>query len=199
MAVAGSPSGASTPSWTCGPIPPVSFGVKPVSPCVERSDHPDAWSSRACSGWWKTREAWQEASPRWSRTSAQRYPGVKRIDLLTMLRGPGNRTCGSEMTVVAPYVDEAVATVAAKFPGLVVAAPKVEVQSCDVFTKGGPHFTTREWPRSRGSIGSGSRPAERLFALRDRAGAPWEAPPLDLEVADSTNPLGLCRRVPASG
>ncbi len=115
--------------------------MKPVSPCVERSDHPDRVVFTGVQWVWKTREAWQEGLSAVVTNIRARYPGVKRIDLLTMLRGPGNRTCGSEMTVVAPYVDEAVATVAAKFPGLVVAAPKVEVQSCDVFTKGGPHFT----------------------------------------------------------
>ena len=74
-------------------------------------------------------------------TIRKKYPGVRRIDLLTMLRGPGNRSCGSEMTVVEPYVDAAVSAVAERFPGLVFAGPKVTAESCDVFTKRGPHFT----------------------------------------------------------
>jgi hypothetical protein len=43
--------------------------------------------------------------------------------------------------VVEPFIDGAVAGVVAKYPGLVFAAPKVETPSCEIFTKGGPHFT----------------------------------------------------------
>jgi hypothetical protein len=117
------------------------WAMKPHSPCEARSDNPDRVIFTGVQWEWKTREAWQEGLSAVVANIRKRYPGVRRIDLLTMLRGPGNRTCGSDMTVVAPYVDEAVAAVAAKFKGLVVAGPLVEVESCDVFTKGGPHFT----------------------------------------------------------
>src|SRR5262245_47477833 len=70
-----------------------------------------------------------------------RYPAVRRIDLLTMIRAPGNVSCGNDMSVVPPFVDEAMATVSASFPGLVYPAPKFEAPSCDAFKKGGPHFT----------------------------------------------------------
>ncbi|HEV8247324.1 MAG TPA: hypothetical protein VGP93_16210, partial [Polyangiaceae bacterium] len=72
----------------------------------------------------------------------QKYPGIKEIDLMTMLRAPNNMSCGSAETVVQPFIDQAIATVAAKYPGLVEIAPKMYAPSCDVFTGGGPHFTT---------------------------------------------------------
>jgi len=117
------------------------WAMAPQSPCAQRSTNPDRVIFTGVQWEFKTRQAWQEGFAAVVANIRKKYPGVKRIDLLTMLRGPGNRTCGSEMTVVAAYVDEAVAAVAASLPGLVVAGPKVEVESCEVFTKGGPHFT----------------------------------------------------------
>jgi hypothetical protein len=115
--------------------------MKPQSPCARRSDNPDRVIFTAVNWEYKTREPWEKGLSAVVATVRAKYPGVRRIDLLTMLRAPGNRSCGSEMTVVAPYVDEAVAAVAALSPGLVFAGPKVMAESCDVFTKGGPHFT----------------------------------------------------------
>jgi hypothetical protein len=115
--------------------------MKPQSPCAQRSDNPDRVIFTGVNWEYKTREAWQDKLSAVVETVQKKYPGVRRIDLLTMLRGPGNRTCGSSMTVVEPYVDEAVAAVVARAPGLVFAGPKVTAESCDVFTKGGPHFT----------------------------------------------------------
>jgi hypothetical protein len=115
--------------------------MKPQSPCARRSDDPDRVIFTGVNWEYKTREAWEEKLSAVVDTIRIKYRGVKRVDLLTMLRGPGNRTCGSEMTVVAPYVDEAVTAVVARYPGLVFAGPRVETGSCGVFTKGGPHFT----------------------------------------------------------
>jgi enterochelin esterase family protein len=115
--------------------------MKPQSPCAARSENPDRVIFTAVHWEYKTREEWQEKLAAVVGTLRSKYPGLRRIEILTMLRGPNNRTCGSDMTVVQPYIDEAVAAVAGRFRGLVVAAPRVEAKSCDVFTKGGPHFT----------------------------------------------------------
>jgi hypothetical protein len=117
------------------------WAMKPQSPCAKRSDNPDRVIFTGVNWEYKTREAWQEKLAAVVATIRKKYPGVRRIDLLTMLRAPGNQSCGSEMTVVAPYVDAAVAAVVAASPGLVFAGPKVTIDTCDVFTKGGPHFT----------------------------------------------------------
>jgi hypothetical protein len=115
--------------------------MKPQSPCSTRSDRPDRVVFTGVNWQWKTRSEWEEKLNAVVQTIRARYAGVRRIELLTMLRGPGNKSCGSEMTVVQPYVDEAVAAVAARFPGLVAVGPKVETPDCGVFTRGGPHFT----------------------------------------------------------
>jgi hypothetical protein len=134
------------------------WSMKPQSPCAQRSDDPDRVIFTGVQWEYKTREAWQEKLSAVVGVIRQKYPGVRRIDLLTMLRGPANHTCGNDMTVVHPFVDEAVAAVAASFPGLVFAGPKVETSSCDVFTKGGPHFT-----------GAGMAAAARLYRDELRA------------------------------
>jgi hypothetical protein len=117
------------------------WAMKPDSPCAQRSADPDHVVFTGVQWEWKTREAWEAGLLAAVKTIREKHAGVKRIDLLTMLRGPGNRSCGSDMTVVPAYVDEAVAAVAKQFPGLVFPGPRVEVATCDVFTKGGPHFT----------------------------------------------------------
>jgi hypothetical protein len=115
--------------------------MKPDSPCATHAEDPDHVVFTGVQWDWKTREAWETGLLAAVKTIREKHPAAKRIDLLTMLRGPGNRSCGSDMTVVPAYVDQAVAAVAARFPGLVFPGPRVEVASCDVFTKGGPHFT----------------------------------------------------------
>jgi hypothetical protein len=72
-----------------------------------------------------------------------KFPGVKRIDLLAMTRGPGNMPCvtGNRMDVVETWVDTAMSQVAAAYPGLVTVSPSFFAPNCDVFQDGGPHFT----------------------------------------------------------
>src|SRR5882672_9368442 len=94
------------------------WALPPQSACTKRADDPDRVIFTAVNWEWKTREEWES-----------------RIELMTMLRAPGNQTCGSVMTVVQPYVDEAIAAVVARHPGLVTAAPKVFLKTCEPFLK----------------------------------------------------------------
>ena len=111
------------------------------SPCTQRSDDPDRVIFTAVNWEWKTREEWESRLEAVVTTIRAKRPGARRIELMTMLRAPGNQTCGSVMTVVQPYVDEAIAAVVARHPGLVTAAPKVFLKTCEPFLKGGPHYT----------------------------------------------------------
>jgi hypothetical protein len=72
----------------------------------------------------------------------KKWMRLKRIDLLTMTRAPGNTPCVSSnrMSIVEAWVDEAVAAVGAANPNLVVVSPKFFAPNCSVFTDGGPHF-----------------------------------------------------------
>src|SRR6185295_9211378 len=76
------------------------------SPCTRRSDDPDRVIFTAVNWEWKTREEWESRLEAALATIRAKRPGARRIELMTMLRAPGNQTCGSVMTVVQPYVDE---------------------------------------------------------------------------------------------
>jgi hypothetical protein len=118
------------------------WSVPLVSPCAKNASAPDRVIFTGVNWQYKTTDEWTAALTKAVDTIHAKYPSAKRIELLTMLRGPGNKSCGNDqMTVVQPVVDEAVAKVLAKYPKLVTAAPKFEAPSCAVFTKGGPHYT----------------------------------------------------------
>jgi ketosteroid isomerase-like protein len=117
------------------------WALPPESACTKRSDDPDRVVFTAVNWEWKTREEWESRLEAAVATIRAKRPGARRLELMTMLRGPGNQTCGSEMTVVQPYVDQAIAAVAARHPGLVTVAPKVFLKTCEPFLKGGPHYT----------------------------------------------------------
>jgi hypothetical protein len=111
------------------------------SPCAEGSADPDRVIFTAVNWKFTGEQEWHAALDRAVTTLKGKYPSLRRIELLTMLRSPGNASCGDPKTVVQPYVDAAVAKVAAASGGLAVVAPKVYAPSCDAFIKGGPHFT----------------------------------------------------------
>ena len=72
-------------------------------------------------------------------TMKGKFPGVKRIELMTTLRSPGNMPCANDTdpnTVVAPYVDQAIQTVADASGGLVTVGPKIELASCSWWAGG---------------------------------------------------------------
>jgi hypothetical protein len=64
-----------------------------------------------------------------------KYPTVKRTDLMTLIRAPGNKGCDgtqSEQTI-PPAEDQGVAATAAAFPGLVFSIPPQYVPRCADF------------------------------------------------------------------
>jgi hypothetical protein len=83
-------------------------------------------------------------------TVQSKYTSVKRIELMTMIRGPGTSGPGTDCMpaattthedIVEPWVDNAIAIVAQNNPSLVFAAQKFYVGDCSWFaTNGGPHF-----------------------------------------------------------
>jgi hypothetical protein len=117
------------------------WSVPIQSACARNANNPDRIIFTGVN-WEQTAEPWwEEQFEKVIANLRVKYPNVRRIDLLTMLRSPGNQSCGNVMSVVQPFVDVAIAGVVSKHPGVVFAAPKVHAASCEVFTKGGPHFT----------------------------------------------------------
>jgi hypothetical protein len=117
------------------------WAAPPASPCAARAADPDRvlltamqWEHTSAAQWVASLSAAVDVI-------RAKYPHARRIDLLTMIRAPGNVSCGNPMSVVPPFVDEAVAAVAARRPELVRAGPRFEAPSCAAFKNGGPHFT----------------------------------------------------------
>ena len=120
------------------------WATAPVSPCAANAADPDRVLFTGCNWDYTTAAQWTTAFAAVVENIKAKYPKLKRIELLTMLRAPGNQSCPTAVnaeTVVQPFIDEAVATTVAAYPGLVVAAPQFEAPNCDVFILGGPHFT----------------------------------------------------------
>jgi hypothetical protein len=81
-----------------------------------------------------TMDEWMTNLTQVVQTIKGKFPGVKRIELMTTLRAPGNMLCANDsypFTLVAPYVDDAIQEVADNSGGLVTVGPKIEVGSCD--------------------------------------------------------------------
>ena len=113
-----------------------------VSPCSKGSQAPDRVYFVTANWDFKTVEEWSEPLNRVVKTLETKFPSVKRIELMTVVRPPGNVSCGGAKSPVAPVVDEAIVKASAAFPDLVRAAPRFELPSCDAFTNGGPHLTS---------------------------------------------------------
>jgi len=130
--------------------PDSAFWNHPVqSPCANGSASPDrvvltvlSWRPACCT----TRAQWEAQVTTAVTTLKAKYAGLKRIDLMTVVRGPGNKTCPTppvpnEYIAMPGELDGGLADVAAKFPGLVFVGPKAEASRCESFQGGGPHLT----------------------------------------------------------
>ena len=128
--------------------PQSSFWTAQVdSACVNNTTAPDRVVFGAVSFKYKTQIEWRQGLTQAVNTIKAKYPGVKRMDLVTQIRGPNNMLCptpptAGETIAVPPEQDAAMAEVAAAFPGFLFVGPKVQAHSCSEFVGGGPHLTT---------------------------------------------------------
>jgi len=125
------------------------WNQQPQSPCANGSASPDhvvltvlSWRPPCCA----TQAEWEAQVGKAVATLQSKYAGLKRIDLMTVVRGPHNQGCPAppatdEYIAMPKEFDAALAGVAAKFPGLVFVGPKTEAPSCAAFVGGGPHLT----------------------------------------------------------
>jgi hypothetical protein len=71
-----------------------------------------------------------------------KFPGLKRVELGTFVRAPGNKPCPqapAKRSTITPAEDEAIAMVAAANPDLVRVSPKFEAKTCGEFSGNPPH------------------------------------------------------------
>jgi hypothetical protein len=117
-----------------------------ISACANGSTNPDRVLYTGVNWTYTTAAEWVTQLTAVVENIKTKYPGVKEIDLMTMLRAPGNKICGNPSgastreQITAPFVDEAIATVAGKYPTLVRVAPPFYAPSCDVFLPDSPHY-----------------------------------------------------------
>ena len=126
------------------------WNQEPESPCAAGSTNPDhvvltvlSWNPACCT----TQPEWEQQVEGTVTTLVAKYSALKRIDLMTVLRGPGNQLCptppaANETIALPPELDAALAAVAASHPSLVFVAPQFEAPNCAAFSGGGPHLTT---------------------------------------------------------
>jgi hypothetical protein len=120
------------------------------SPCTNGSTNPDhvvltvlSWVPDCCT----TQPEWDAQITAAIANFKAKYSALKRIDLMTVIRGPGNMLCPTppatgETIVIPPELDAALAAAATKYPSFVFVAPKFEAPNCAAFSGGGPHLTT---------------------------------------------------------
>jgi hypothetical protein len=118
------------------------YSKAPTSPCAANSDNPDRVILNVFadpSGSLTSSAAMVTGLSKAVDTIKSQYSRLKRLDLLTMSRGPNNQQCfGSSNTVVASYVDDAITKVVAAYPGLVTASPIFYVTNCSDFDSTNP-------------------------------------------------------------
>jgi hypothetical protein len=126
--------------------PQSTFWNAPVSsPCAQATTSPDRIVFTVID-WTITAETeWETDITASIENFKVKYPNVRRVDLLTVVRGPNNMACGTPAageTIVMPAAeDAALAAVAAKYPGFVFVGPKFAPPDCTSFSGGGPHLT----------------------------------------------------------
>jgi hypothetical protein len=123
------------------------YSKSPTSPCAANSDNPDRVILNVfadTAGTLTTSAAMVTGLSKAVDTLKSKYSRLKRLDLLTMSRGPSDQQCfSSSNTVVASFVDDAITKVVAAYPGLVTASPKFYVTNCSDFdSTNPPHLST---------------------------------------------------------
>jgi hypothetical protein len=117
------------------------------SPCQNGSTQPDRVVFVVLSWTIMTQEDWRSAVQGAVDAIQAKYPGLRRVDLMTIIRGPDNAACGdpnvyAESTHIPAALDAALAEVAAGAPALVYVAPQFAVDACSDFQGTGPHLTS---------------------------------------------------------
>ena len=124
------------------------FWATPLeSPCQAAAMAPDRVVFVVLSWTIMAQADWQTAVQGAVDAIKTHYPGVRRIDLMTIIRGPGNMACGdpnayAESTHIPAALDAALAQVASGSPDLVHVAPQFAVDACTDFEGTGPHLTS---------------------------------------------------------
>ena len=120
------------------------WNTNPTSPCAMNSKTPDRIIFIGLKFEWTDKKMWLDALTAVVKNLKDKYPGVKRIELGSFVRGPGNKPCSSRpayRSTIHASQDDAIAEVVATDPVLLRASPKFEVTACSDFSGNPPHFS----------------------------------------------------------
>src|SRR5256885_10638246 len=112
------------------------WSTPPTSPCAKNAAAPERVVYVGVNYDYVTAD---DFVPRYAAVIANikaRYPSVKRIDLMTLVRAPGNMPCPGNLAIktwIRPGQAEAIQIMARDNPGFVYPTPKFEVRSCADF------------------------------------------------------------------
>jgi hypothetical protein len=139
------------------------WSTPPSSPCANGAGAPDRVLFVALQFDFTTLEQWLPPLRAVVKNLQVRYPRVKRIELATFVRAPGNLACPQappKRSTIAPAEDAAIEIVAKENPGLVTIAPKFQATGCDEFSGNPPH------PSAAGGAAWAKRIAEHYGGAR---------------------------------
>lgn len=117
----------------------------PGSACAMNAKTPDRVIIEALYLHWMdaTVDQWVEVLKQAVGTFKAKNPNLKRLELSTFVRAPGDKPCPGSMPFkswIKPEQDMAYEKIAAMFPGFVTIAPKFEVKSCAAYGGNPPHY-----------------------------------------------------------
>jgi hypothetical protein len=110
-----------------------------ISPCATGPEAPDRVIFLPFSLSLNTLDQWQSNIEKVVQAIRTLVPSVKRIELISTIRSPGNMPCPNDTDpniVVPPYVDQAIQNVADGSGGLVTVGPKIAVENCNWWVGG---------------------------------------------------------------
>jgi hypothetical protein len=118
------------------------WNTGPTSACAKNATNPDRVIFVGLQFDFTTLEQWLPPLQATVKNLQAKYPGVKRIELATFVRAPGNKACPqapAKRSTIAAAEDEAIEMVVKANPGLVIASPKFEALNCGEFSGNPPH------------------------------------------------------------
>ncbi|HXK18892.1 MAG TPA: hypothetical protein VNG33_13870 [Polyangiaceae bacterium] len=115
-----------------------------ASPCAKDQSLPDRVLFISYSKTLTTEDAWETQLSQVIANVKTKFPSVKQVDLLGMVRAPNNVMCANNnnpSTIVKPEQDQALQAVADKSAGMVKVGPKYFAPSCDSFVTNNTNLT----------------------------------------------------------
>jgi hypothetical protein len=118
------------------------WGTGPTSACAKNGGNPDRIIFVALNFEYNTLAQWVPNLTAVVKNLQAKYPGVKRIELGTYVRAPGNKPCPqgpAYRSTITEAQDQANVMVAAANSALVTVSPKFEAKTCSEFSGNPPH------------------------------------------------------------